>query len=91
MAEQLSNFHFIRPIWLLLLLGALALYWLIQRQENVHERWGKVIAPHLLKHLVVGRSRRWQIRPVHLVCAAVIFGGVAMAGPTWERELPPFT
>ena len=91
MAEQLSDFHFIRPIWLLLILGAFALYRLIQRQENVQERWGKVIAPHLLKHLVVGRSRRWQIRPVHLVCAVFILGAVAMAGPTWERELPPFT
>lgn len=89
--EQFADFHFLRPVWLLLILGAVALYWLLERRENLRERWGKVIAPHLLEHLIVGKRRRWHIRPVHLACLSILLGAIALAGPTWEREVPPFT
>ena len=30
------------------------------------------------------------MRPVHLTAALIALGAIAMAGPTWERERPPF-
>jgi len=85
-----QGFHFIRPLWLLLLpLGPLLLWWW-QRRNDPLQRWKGMIVPHLLAHLVVGEQERWRPRPIHLVCAVIVLGSIACAGPTWERESPPF-
>ncbi|QNK00131.1 VWA domain-containing protein [Dyella telluris] len=85
-----QGFHFIRPLWLLLLpLGPLLLWWWRRRNDPL-QRWKGMIAPHLLAHLVVGDSERWRPRPIHLLCAALMLGSIACAGPTWELESPPF-
>jgi len=85
-----QGFHFIRPLWLLLLpVGPLLLWWWGRRNDPL-QRWKGMIAPHLLAHLVVGDSERWRPRPIHLVCAVLIIGSIACAGPTWELESPPF-
>jgi Ca-activated chloride channel family protein len=85
-----QGFHFIRPLWLLLLpLGPLLLWWW-QRRNDPLQRWKGMIAPHLLTHLVVGGGQGWRPRPIHLVCTVIIVGSIACAGPTWERESPPF-
>jgi Ca-activated chloride channel family protein len=85
-----QGFHFIRPLWLLLVpLGPLLLWWW-QRRNDPLQRWKGMIAPHLLAHLVVGDQGRWQPRPIHLVCAVLVIGGIACAGPTWELDPPPF-
>lgn len=85
-----QGFHFIRPLWLLLLpVGPLLLWWWGRRNDPL-QRWKGMIAPHLLAHLVVGDSERWRPRPIHLVCAVIIIGSIACAGPTWELESPPF-
>ena len=85
-----QGFHFIRPLWLLLVpLGPLLLWWW-QRRNDPLQRWKGMIAPHLLPHLVVGDHGHWRVRPIHLVCAVLVVGGIACAGPTWELDPPPF-
>lgn len=85
-----QGFHFIRPLWLLLVpLGPLLLWWW-QRRNDPLQRWKGMIAPHLLPHLVVGDHGKWRVRPIHLVCAVLVIGGIACAGPTWEPDPPPF-
>ena len=84
-------FHFLRPWWLLALLPAALFLWLILRREHGERRWEKTIAPHLLKHLLVGRDDRRAFRPAYLVTAVLALGIVGAAGPTWRREPPPFT
>jgi len=83
-------FHFLRPLWLLALLPVAAVVLLVHRRDSIAARWGGVIAPHLLKNLIVAPSRSWGISPVYLVGAGMALGIVAMSGPTWRRELPPF-
>ena len=85
-----QGFHFIRPLWLLLLPWGPLLWWFWQRRNDPLQRWKGMIAPHLLAHLVVGDSERWRPRPIHLVCAVLVIGSIACAGPTWELESPPF-
>jgi Ca-activated chloride channel family protein len=86
----IGDFHFLRPEWLLVLLPTAALLWVVSRGEDARTRWRDVIAPHLLDHLVVGRREGWRVRPVHLTVGLLALGAVAAAGPTWERERPPF-
>jgi len=88
--ESVADFHFLRPWWLLVLLAALWLPWAVQRRGDVRRRWRGTIAPHLLEALVIGENRRRPLRPAHLTALLLALGAVAMAGPTWQRERPPF-
>jgi Ca-activated chloride channel homolog len=83
--------HFLRPHWLWMMLAAPAFYLSLGIQENVRARWKSIIEPELLDHLIVSRRRRWRIRPVHLLSLLIVVGSVAVAGPTWQQEQPPFT
>ncbi|WP_011299033.1 vWA domain-containing protein [Cupriavidus necator] len=88
--QALASFHFLRPWWLLVLIPAVLLVWAVQRRGDVRRRWRDAIAPHLLDALMVGERRRLAIRPVHLTALLLAFGAIALAGPAWERERPPF-
>lgn len=91
MSAWLDSFHFLRPAWLLAIPLALLIYYLYTRSSDVRARWRGIIASHLLDALLVGRQKGWRIRPIHLVILAAILGAIGLAGPAWERELPPFT
>lgn len=91
MIEQLTYFHFLRPLWLLLIPVALLLFWQFQKSQNVLERYQKFVAPHLLKHLLIGTKKKWSFKPIHMIIIIIVVGIIAVAGPTWKREIPPFT
>lgn len=88
---DIAAFHFLRPWWLVLIPLAVALLWLWQHQSNPTAKWGKLIAPHLLHALLVGEKSNFRIKPIHLVSGALILTSLAIAGPTWEKEQPPFS
>ena len=85
-----SNFHFLRPAWLLLALLGLLLPPIWQRSRDLQRRLRGNIAPHLLPHLLLTPTDPHSVRPVHLVCALLVLGAVAVAGPTWRQDRPEF-
>ncbi|RVJ27711.1 VWA domain-containing protein [Sinorhizobium medicae] len=87
---MIADFHFLRPWWLLAVLAAGLLVWLMRRQSDMRSRWKHLIAPNLLDHLLIDRGRQSGFRPVYLVAGLIALSGLAAAGPTWERERPPF-
>ncbi|HTO08911.1 MAG TPA: VWA domain-containing protein [Myxococcota bacterium] len=86
----LSDFHFLRPLWLPLVPAAAALPWLLARRSDPLRRWQGLIDPVLLPHLVVRAGQGARIGPVHVLAVMLGLLGVALAGPTWQRERPPF-
>ena len=91
MSSHLAQFHFLRPEGLLVLPLALLFWLLVKRRADVRSRWGGIIAPHLLDVLLVGRKPGWRWHPTHLVVLLLVIGSFGLSGPTWQRELPPFT
>lgn len=87
---MLEAFHFLRPLWLLAIAPALFLAFCIWRRQDSTLLWRGVIAPHLLRHLRMGRSRKHRMRPVTLLALAWTIASLALAGPTWKREPTPF-
>jgi len=87
----LEQFHFLRPVWLLIIPFAIWLHFRLRRNFSAALVWKSVIAPHLLESLTVGGKEARRIRPYQLMTAALVLAAVALAGPTWQREITPFT
>jgi Ca-activated chloride channel family protein len=88
----LQQFHFLRPAWLLLLLPAGILIWLVYQRSDSLRSWRKIIKPHLLEHLLMregGKEGRW--RPVYLLGIGWLVGIIALAGPSWQKQDSPFS
>jgi Ca-activated chloride channel family protein len=86
----MAEFHFLRPQMLFGLLPLLLVWWALWRGQDSYAQLKKVVAPHLLEHLVVGGAPVRRLRPVHLLSVVWVLGILALAGPAWERESAPF-
>lgn len=87
---MIADFHFLRPWWLLALLLPPIVLWLASNASDYRSRWRGMIAPHLLDHLIVAPDRHRHMRPAWIIVMAMILVILAGAGPTWQREAPPF-
>ncbi|WP_434707362.1 VWA domain-containing protein [Pseudomonas sp. R1-1] len=90
MEINLSDLHFLRPAWLLLGLFAAFLPLLWRRGRDLQRQLRGQIAEHLLAHLLVTPEDHQRLRPVHGLCALLMLGALAAAGPTWEQDRPDF-
>lgn len=84
-----SQFHWLRPYWLLALIPAVVVGFALWRQRRKAHQWQQVIAPELLPFLIDGestRAHRWQI---WMIVIGWIIATLALAGPTWEKRPMP--
>jgi Ca-activated chloride channel family protein len=86
----MSDFHLLRPFWLLSLVPALALWWVLWRRQDRVAAWASIIDPHLLEHLLVGPRHQRRVRPIQVLLVTWVLAAVALAGPTWRQEPSPF-
>ncbi|MGI9276291.1 MAG: VWA domain-containing protein [Endozoicomonas sp.] len=88
MMEWMTDFHFLRPGWLLLLIPALVLILSGRSRNSERKHWSRLIhkamQPHML--LPVAGSARLSIQ--QWAGMVLVLGSMALAGPTWHRELP---
>jgi Ca-activated chloride channel family protein len=86
----LETLHFLRPAWLWAAIPLLAILVAAARQSP-QVQWRRIIAPHLLEHLIVRPPGRFRMTPLMLFAVTSIICVVAVAGPTWHQEPSPFT
>ncbi|HEY5717402.1 MAG TPA: VWA domain-containing protein, partial [Motiliproteus sp.] len=84
----MSEFHFLRPAWLLMLLPALALLIALWRQQAQGNGWQRLIPAALLQPLLE-RSTAPRRTPLLLLGCAWLLATLALAGPTWQRLPQP--
>jgi Ca-activated chloride channel family protein len=87
-----AEFHFLRPLWLLLLPVGAWLMWQLLRGRADAGGWRSVVdarlKPHVLAEPEVLRDSRLALL---VALAAWVVAIVALAGPTWERlPVPAF-
>ena len=89
MIESLSEFHFIRPYFLLLLVGLPLLYYFRRRISGTANEWRDAIDPALLRVLMPqgNASQRPQFMLFALLAASLAI--VGLAGPTVEKIPQP--
>lgn len=82
----LSQFHFMRPWWLIALAPVIVVALLLWYQKHNARSWQQMVAPELLKYLLDGQTTR--IRPWQLIALllAWIISCIALAGPSWEKR-----
>lgn len=84
-----SSLHFLRPLWLLALIPAVALCIALWRRKSSGANWRRAIAPELLKHLLDQRGERRQRWPFLALLLGWVIASFALAGPTWEKLPQP--
>lgn len=83
----MSDFHFLRPLFLLLIpLALLCFWWLVRRPPG--GVWAHYIPAAKLRVLTAGATGRRSLTLAGLTLAWVI-GALALAGPTWEQRPTP--
>ena len=90
MNEVLSQFHFIRPLWLWGVLPAVAVLLLLWRQLRAGRAWSSVISAELLPHLLSdGHTGGPAKLPLWLLLCGWVLAVIALAGPSWQRLPQP--
>ena len=87
----LEQFHFLRPMLLLLLLPVLILVWVGLRKLKQGKSIDGLIAPHLQKALLLNQHQQAaNNKPIYLFALLSVLLVIAMAGPAWRMQLSPF-
>lgn len=89
MEQFFTNFHFLRPWWLLLLFLPLFFYWRYFRSIRSKSSWENVCDKKLLNFLLIkgssGQRRMLGWLSLIAFCSTI----VAIAGPTWKKLEAP--
>jgi Ca-activated chloride channel family protein len=86
----MSEFHFLRPLWLLALPAVAALIIGLLRAKHSSRSWAAVCDAQLLPFMLVGqRGPQRRSSAPWLVGLAGSLLVIALAGPTWERLPQP--
>lgn len=85
----MADFHFLRPLWLLLLLTLPVLYLALKRKSSGDSGWSGLIPEQFLSPVIRRYGGAAEKRGSMLVPAisAVVILALALAGPAW-REAP---
>lgn len=85
----MTEFHFLRPFWLLLLLILPVLYVVLKRQRSGDSGWSGLIPEPFLSPVMRRYGASAQKQPSRLLplLSAVLVLTLALAGPAW-REAP---
>jgi len=89
LSGSLSEFHFLRPLWLLLILPVVLLVFYLWRINESSSAWDRAIDKSLLPYLLDKRKNSSQRMPLLLLLLVWLVSVLALAGPVWERIPQP--
>ena len=89
MNEIISNCHFLRPAWLLMLVPSVLVGLLLWRSRAREANWSRVIAPELLTHLISADSVTRSRSGIPALIVGWVIATLAAAGPSWQQLPQP--
>lgn len=87
--SNLSQFHFIRPFWLLALLPYLLLLTLMLKHKLGQGNWKNVCDASLLPYILQQQTTRQSRINITAGAVSAFLAIMALAGPAWERLPAP--
>lgn len=92
----ITNFHFVRPYWLLAIFVLLLVLWRLKKHRFYQSPWQQFLPPHLSHVLVEGASSpqsttKGSTTHLFLLKPFIIglFAIIALAGPVWKKLPQP--
>nr|WP_324258696.1 VWA domain-containing protein [Cellvibrio fontiphilus] len=82
----ISQFHFLRPLWLIALAPVVVIALLLWYQKHTAKQWQQMVAPELLKYLLDGQTTRINPWQFFVLLLAWVISCIALAGPSWEKR-----
>lgn len=82
---MITDFHFLRPWCLLLLLPLLGLGFALWRQKPQLHAWSEICDPYLLEHLLQKKGQGQRMEAVLCLLFSILFMIVSIAGPVWYK------
>jgi Ca-activated chloride channel family protein len=89
LTQALTDFHFLRPLWLLALLPALFFVRRLWQLDAQGTAWHKVIDQTLLPYLLNSTKNSSQRLPLYMLMVVWTLSVLALAGPTWSKQTQP--
>ena len=86
---MLTDFHFLRPWWLLALIGLVGILWLLARRQAGSGDWAEYCDEALMPYVLIGRPAKQSRLPLWLAGLTGLIAILALAGPAWERLPTP--
>jgi len=88
--SALADFHFLRPWWWLAAIPGLFTFYVVKTRTLEKSQWQNLIAPHLLIKLLESKKSFGLFHPTSVFLVVNSLTVVALAGPSWQREISPF-
>lgn len=85
--HNITQFHFLRPWWLLALLPLVYLLIKIRGYFGSQHQWAKACDAHLLPHLLEHTQTNVTKWSGYIIAAGWLIATIALAGPAW-KQLP---
>lgn len=84
----MSEFHFIRPLWLVAIIALLIALYLLKKVRIKQSGWQQLVPEHLAKVIIHGEQ---SSKPLSLVWPFIIgmLAITALAGPSWQKLPQP--
>lgn len=89
MIDLFSEFHFLRPAWLFLLIALPLVLFVQLRIARRSNSWFNVISPDLFDALVGSNPTKKRRLVLALPSVVLILASISLAGPTYERLPQP--
>jgi len=84
-----SQFHLLRPLWLITLIPGIILFVFLLKRRLASARWNGIIDKSLMPHVLdqmPSEQSRW---PLWFILFAWLLTSIALAGPTWQQLPQP--
>jgi len=88
--SQLSQFHFMRPWWLLSLVPLYIFYRGLVEKDDVIQQWRGHMSAKVISHLTLNQQQHRKFTPKNLFAVFSVIATLVMAGPTWSKKASPF-
>ncbi|CDT83049.1 Transporter [Vibrio coralliirubri] len=87
---DITQFHFMRPLWLFALVPFVLFYRALVQQDDLVAQWQPVMSKNMVEHLSFNQNRARMVSPNRLFLVFAVLATLIMAGPTWQQQPSPF-
>ena len=86
---SIEQFHFLRPLWLIVLLPLVILIWMMIKRKIGSRSWESFCDVALLPYVLINKGTKSRRTPIILTSLIGLLTVIALAGPVWEKLPQP--